>query len=157
MSAHLYYVMFICRGVTSNEAEEAVASSLFANVMNVNNYLITLSAVRARSIATILEIQELMSGLKGGRSVQLRGTTFESERSRHFTYMDQEHDKTGGGRACNFHSLLYVRAEYLLQIDTSGRERVRYLEILSHKSLECECVRHWGVCTSMRSRGARHR
>ena len=52
------------------------------------------------------------------------------------------HDKTGGGRACNFHSILYVRAEYLLPIDTSGRERVRYLEILSHESLECECVRH---------------
>ena len=52
------------------------------------------------------------------------------------------HDKAGGGRVCNFHSLLYVRAEYSLQIDTSGRERVRYLEILSHESLECECVRH---------------
>ena len=26
------------------------------------------------------------------------------------------HDKTGGGRVCNFHSLLYVRAEYFLRI-----------------------------------------
>ena len=49
------------------------------------------------------------------------------------TCTSRAHDKTGGGRACNFHSLLYVRAEYLLQIDTSGRERVRYLEILSHE------------------------
>ena len=32
--------------------------------------------------------QELMSRPKGGRSVQLRGTAFESERSRHFPYMD---------------------------------------------------------------------
>ena len=32
--------------------------------------------------------QELMSRPKGRRSVQLRGTAFESERSRHFPYMD---------------------------------------------------------------------
>ena len=32
--------------------------------------------------------QELISRPKGGRSVQLRGTAFESERSRHFPYMD---------------------------------------------------------------------
>ena len=32
--------------------------------------------------------QEFMSRPKGGRSVQLRGTAFESERSRHFPYMD---------------------------------------------------------------------
>ena len=29
-----------------------------------------------------------MSGPKGGRSVQLRETAFESERLRHFPYMD---------------------------------------------------------------------
>ena len=30
-------------------------------------------------------------------------------------YMSRVHDKTGGGRACNFHSILYVWAEYLLR------------------------------------------
>ena len=32
-----------------------------------------------------------------------------------------------------------------ITIDTSGRERVRYLEILSHESLQCEFVRHRNV------------
>ena len=32
--------------------------------------------------------QELMSRPKEGRSVQLRGTAFKSEGSRHFPYMD---------------------------------------------------------------------
>ena len=42
-----------------------------------------------------------MSRPKGGRSVQLRGTAFESERSRHFPYMDLFCQV---GRKCCFHS-----------------------------------------------------
>ena len=43
--------------------------------------------------------QELMSRPKGGRSVQLRGTAFESERSRHFIWTYSQ-----VGRKCCFHS-----------------------------------------------------
>ena len=44
--------------------------------------------------------EELMSRPKGGRSVQLRGTAFESERLQHFPYMDL----FSSGAECCFHS-----------------------------------------------------
>ena len=32
-----------------------------------------------------------------------------------YVCMSRAHDKTGEGRACNFHSILYVRAEYFMR------------------------------------------
>ena len=60
------------------------------------------------------------------------------------------HIKSAGGRAYN--SILYVRAEFY--IDTSGRERVRYLEILSHESLECGSAFDIEACVHRCGQGA---
>ena len=71
--------------------------------------------------------EELMSRPKGGRSVQLRGTAFESERLQHFPYWgERERAPSCGlnGRAVTIYIYIYGRHP-LLRMRGATRKRSR--------------------------------
>ena len=62
-------------------------------------------------------MDRVRGGVKLGREAKDYKVPSKKHQDIHHLYnirTPRAHDKTGGGRACNFHSILYVRAEYLL-------------------------------------------